>query len=58
MWRFHGRTSRPCHPIDISHCYCLPREWAPSPSDEAKLPATDGVDWRPRDTLPEDFYAA
>jgi hypothetical protein len=44
---------------------CLPRawgricaEWAPTLFDEAKLPVTDGVDWRPHDTLPEDFYAA
>jgi hypothetical protein len=44
---------------------CLPRawaricaEWATSLFDEAKLPVTDGVDWRPQDTLPEDFYAA
>jgi hypothetical protein len=44
---------------------CLPRawaricaEWAPSLFDEAKLPNADGVDWRPQETLPEDFYAA
>ena len=50
---------------DPSQLDCLPRawaricaEWAPSLFDEAKLPVTDGVDWRPQDALPEDFYAA
>jgi hypothetical protein len=44
---------------------CLPRawaricaDWAPSLFDDAKLPGADGVDWRPQETLPEDFYAA
>jgi hypothetical protein len=44
---------------------CLPRawaricaDWAPSLFDDAKLPNADGVDWRPQETLPEDFYAA
>jgi hypothetical protein len=44
---------------------CLPRawaricaDWAPTLFDEAKMPVADGVDWRPEDTIPEDFYAA
>jgi hypothetical protein len=50
---------------DPAQLDCLPRawaricaEWAPSLFDEAELPAADGADWRPQETLPEDFYAA
>lgn len=50
---------------DAAQLDCLPRawaricaEWAPSLFDEANVPPTDGVDWRPQETLPEDFYAA
>jgi hypothetical protein len=57
---------------DVQQCHtnpaqldCLPRawaricaDWAPSLFDEAKLPTAEGVDWRPQETLPEDFYAA
>ena len=57
---------------DVQNCLndpaqldCLPRawaricaEWAPSLFDEANVPPTDNVDWRPQETLPEDFYAA
>ena len=50
---------------DPSQLDCLPRawaricaEWVPNLFDEAKLPTADGVDWRPQETLPEDFYAA
>ncbi len=53
-----------CH-RDPAQLDCLPRawaricaEWAPTLFDEAKLPTAEGVDWRPQETLPEDFYAA
>lgn len=53
-----------CH-NDPKQLDCLPRAWAricadfaPSLFDAAKMPTADGVDWRPQETLPEDFYAA
>lgn len=53
-----------CH-ADPAQLDCLPRawaricaEWAPTLFDRADLPVADGVDWRPQETLPEDFYAA
>jgi hypothetical protein len=50
---------------DPAQLDCLPRawaricaDWAPTLFDGATLPTADGVDWRPQETLPEDFYAA
>jgi hypothetical protein len=50
---------------DPAQLECLTRawaricaDWAPSLFDEAKLPMADGVDWRPQETIPEDFYAS
>jgi hypothetical protein len=50
---------------DSAQLDCLARawaricaEWAPNLFDEAKLPTVEGADWRPQETLPEDFYAA
>jgi hypothetical protein len=58
--------------FDVAQCHndpaqldCLPRawaricaDWAPSLFEDAKFPAADGADWRPQETVPEDFYAA
>ncbi len=53
-----------CH-TNPAQLDCLPRawaricaEWAPTLFEDAPTPTADGVDWRPEETLPEDFYAA
>lgn len=58
------RDAHECH-TDPTQLDCRPRswaqlcaDWAPSLFDDAKIPGSDGVDWRPQETLPEDFYAA
>ena len=50
---------------DPKNLECLPQawaricaDWAPALFDNAPPPPADAVDWRPDETLPEDFYAA
>jgi hypothetical protein len=64
IFHFTHHDAHQCK-ADPSQLDCRPRSWAqlcadyaPRLFDEAKLPNADGVDWRPQETLPEDFYAA
>ena len=56
--------ARRCHQ-NPKNLDCLPQAWAricadyaPALFDNAPPPPADNVDWRPDETLPEDFYAA
>ena len=56
VWQIHQ---------DAKNLDCLPQawaricaDWAPALFDNAPPPPADDVDWRPDETLPEDFYAA
>ena len=64
VFHFTHFDAQQCHQ-DPSQLDCRPRswaqvcaDWAPRLFDDTKLPTADGVDWRPQETLPEDFYAA
>jgi hypothetical protein len=61
---FTAQDAWQCHQ-DSKNLDCLPQawaricaDWAPSLFDNAAGPPADEVDWRPDETLPEDFYAA
>jgi hypothetical protein len=63
-FHFLGNDAVQCHQ-DSKNLDCLPQawaricaDWAPSLFDNAAGPPADEVDWRPDETLPEDFYAA
>jgi hypothetical protein len=61
---FTAQDAQQCHQ-DAKNLDCLPQawaricaDWAPALFDNAPPPPADSVDWRPDETLPEDFYAA
>jgi hypothetical protein len=63
-FHFMAEDARQCHQ-DAKNLDCLPQAWAricadfaPALFDNAPPPPADAVDWRPEETLPEDFYAA
>jgi hypothetical protein len=63
-FHFTTQDANSCHQ-DPKNLDCLPQawaricaDWAPALFDNAPAPPAADVDWRPDETLPEDFYAA